>query len=80
MSAPVDVLAVVDAAIGRSARPHEAGLHAARDAIAELIDADKEYHRLLASIRAYPAGHTEKALHKAEKRCAAALANTGGAA
>lgn len=39
MSAPVEVLAVVDAAIGRAERPHEAGLHAARAAIAELIEA-----------------------------------------
>lgn len=41
----VDVLAVMDAAIDRVARPHEAGLHAARAAVAELIEADKEYDR-----------------------------------
>lgn len=37
MTPPVDLLAVIDAAIDREARPHEAGLHEARAAAADLI-------------------------------------------
>ncbi|USA18747.1 hypothetical protein [Stenotrophomonas maltophilia] len=37
MSAPVDVLAVMDRAIERAARPHTEGLHEARVSVSALI-------------------------------------------
>jgi len=49
MSASVDVLAVLDEAIDRRARPHEAGLHAAHAAIAELIEAAADAHDFAAN-------------------------------
>ncbi len=51
-----------------------------QDAVAELIEADSDYQVLLASMRSHPAGHTQKALERAEKRCTAALARVKGGA
>lgn len=42
MSKNVNVLAVMDLAIERVARPHTEGLHEARAAVAELIEAVEE--------------------------------------
>lgn len=87
MSAPVDVLAVMDAAIERVARPHEAGLHRARAAVAELIEAVKA--RKIAKRRLWLAqsdndkaalSSARHAMKAAEDREAAALARVGGAA
>jgi len=48
----VDVLAVLDDAIERVARPHEAGLHAARADIAELIERERVMRSALVDLKA----------------------------
>jgi len=63
----VDVLSVMDAAKDRVARPHEAGLHEARAAIAELIEAAQIASNYL----------TENGCSR--ERLSAALARVGGA-
>lgn len=63
----VDVLAVLDAQIAITARPHEAGLHDARAAVAELIEAAAPFKRMFY-------------MHSREEteRIRAALARIGG--
>ncbi|MGV6491338.1 hypothetical protein ACTUVK_000501 [Stenotrophomonas rhizophila] len=90
MSKPIDVLAViarearlayhfrVESDAPTLAEEARADAEEARAALAELIEADSDYQVLLASMRSHPAGHTQKALNRAEKRCAVALARVKG--
>lgn len=81
MSAPVDVLAVLDALCERAASGDPAEyreVNSLRDAVTELIEADKEYDEAWRDM----AGRTHTALRreKAGLRRAAALARVKGGA
>lgn len=88
MSAPVDVLAIgVIAAVDNCAfyLRDEAGLSAAADqmeavsaAVAELIEADKEYDAIRVCRQSYPFLGMDEQLAMAQRRRAAALARVQG--
>ena len=90
MTAPVDVLAVMDGVASRFRHPHNAmqrNFIEARAAIAELIEADKAYDtarsRYDAAFRDGPYGNlneqrdAQHMLREAKKRRATALARVG---
>lgn len=43
-----NLLAIIDRQISTEARPHEAGLHRLREAVVEMINADREYREAIA--------------------------------
>lgn len=83
MSAPVDVLAVMDQAIEREKGAGQAYVaqEAARAAVAELIAADEEYNRAREAWLGSPGNHDEfQATRDAWKRRLDALAGVKGGA
>ena len=84
----VDVLVVMDDAIPvYGSRFTHADFDATRAAVAELVEADREYDAAYAAVGELRDGvstigevvHAENVLHRAQSRRATALANVGGA-
>lgn len=86
MSASVDVLAVLDRLAAASHDPDggkdfaDIDAHAARAAVAELIEADEHFDAMVSRRSAYPCPGMDEHVEKAKRSRAAALARVRGAA
>lgn len=82
MSAPSKIAAIRHAVsalhgaadVGADTRRYADALQEAGAAIDALIEADAEWHNLMARMRAYPSRMLDREIRKAERRAAAALA------
>lgn len=88
MSAPSKIAAIRHAVSalhgaaddGADTRRYADALQEAGAEIDALIEADAEWHNLMARMRAYPSTMLDREIRKAERRAAAALARVKGGA